>query len=154
MLRLIALGHTNAEIAEQLFLSVRTVESHRAHIQQKLRLQPSARSSSATRSSTDLLEAEPASPQPAITARRRQPTGDRELGRRPARTNLERAAGELDPLAHADQAEAAGRGLGSKPRPSSRTRTATVRRSSARRSSTRSAPACLATLVSASWTTR
>jgi two-component system, NarL family, response regulator NreC len=38
MLRLIALGHTNAEIAEQLFLSVRTVETHRAHIQQKLRL--------------------------------------------------------------------------------------------------------------------
>jgi two-component system response regulator NreC len=38
VLRRIALGHTNAEIAEQLFLSVRTVESHRAHIQQKLRL--------------------------------------------------------------------------------------------------------------------
>ena len=37
ILRLIALGHTNAEIAEQLFLSVRTVETHRAHIQQKLR---------------------------------------------------------------------------------------------------------------------
>ncbi|MHB1538327.1 MAG: response regulator [Solirubrobacteraceae bacterium] len=38
VLRLIALGHTNAEIAEQLFLSVRTVETHRAHILQKLRL--------------------------------------------------------------------------------------------------------------------
>ena len=38
VLRLIALGHTNNEIAERLFLSVRTVESHRAHIQQKLRL--------------------------------------------------------------------------------------------------------------------
>jgi len=38
VLRLIALGHTNAEIAEQLFLSVRTVETHRAHIQQKLGL--------------------------------------------------------------------------------------------------------------------
>ena len=36
ILRLIALGHTNAEIAEQLYLSVRTVETHRAHIQQKL----------------------------------------------------------------------------------------------------------------------
>jgi two-component system response regulator NreC len=35
VLRLIALGHTNTEIASQLFLSVRTVESHRAHIQQK-----------------------------------------------------------------------------------------------------------------------
>ena len=38
VLRQIALGHTNAEIAEQLYLSVRTVETHRAHIQQKLRL--------------------------------------------------------------------------------------------------------------------
>jgi two-component system response regulator NreC len=38
VLRLIALGHTNAEIASQLYLSVRTVESHRAHIQQKLRM--------------------------------------------------------------------------------------------------------------------
>jgi two-component system response regulator NreC len=35
VLRLIAMGHTNGEIASQLFLSVRTVESHRAHIQQK-----------------------------------------------------------------------------------------------------------------------
>ena len=38
VLRLMALGHTNREIAEQLSLSVRTVETHRAHIQQKLRL--------------------------------------------------------------------------------------------------------------------
>ena len=38
VLRMIALGHTNTEIAEQLHLSVRTVETHRAHIQQKLRL--------------------------------------------------------------------------------------------------------------------
>ncbi|MDP9345765.1 MAG: response regulator transcription factor [Actinomycetota bacterium] len=37
VLRRIGLGHTNAEIAQQLFLSVRTVETHRAHIQQKLR---------------------------------------------------------------------------------------------------------------------
>jgi two-component system, NarL family, response regulator NreC len=35
ILRLIGLGHTNSEIAERLYLSVRTVESHRAHIQQK-----------------------------------------------------------------------------------------------------------------------
>ena len=35
VLKLIALGHTNAEIASLLYLSVRTVESHRAHIQQK-----------------------------------------------------------------------------------------------------------------------
>jgi two-component system, NarL family, response regulator NreC len=38
VLRLIALGYTNAEVAEQLYISIRTVESHRAHIQQKLRL--------------------------------------------------------------------------------------------------------------------
>jgi two-component system response regulator NreC len=37
ILRLIALGHTNAEIGQQLYLSVRTVESHRSHIQQKTR---------------------------------------------------------------------------------------------------------------------
>jgi two-component system response regulator NreC len=36
VLRLIALGHTNAEIAQELYLSVRTVESHRGHIQRKL----------------------------------------------------------------------------------------------------------------------
>jgi len=36
VLRLIALGHTNAEIGEQLFLSVRTVETHRARVQHKL----------------------------------------------------------------------------------------------------------------------
>jgi two-component system, NarL family, response regulator NreC len=38
VLRMIAFGHTNAQIAEKLYLSVRTVETHRAHIQQKLRL--------------------------------------------------------------------------------------------------------------------
>jgi two-component system response regulator NreC len=35
VLGLIAGGHTNAEIAQQLFLSVRTIESHRANIQRK-----------------------------------------------------------------------------------------------------------------------
>ena len=38
ILRLIALGHTNPEIAERLYVSVRTVEAHRSHIHQKLRL--------------------------------------------------------------------------------------------------------------------
>jgi two-component system, NarL family, response regulator NreC len=38
ILRLLALGHTNLEIAKQLFISVRTAETHRAHIMQKLRL--------------------------------------------------------------------------------------------------------------------
>ena len=38
VLRLLALGHTNQEIAKSLYLSVRTVETHRAHIMQKLRL--------------------------------------------------------------------------------------------------------------------
>lgn len=37
VLKLLALGHTNTQIAEQLFLSVRTIETHRAHIQQKTR---------------------------------------------------------------------------------------------------------------------
>jgi two-component system, NarL family, response regulator NreC len=38
VLRLLALGHTNQEISAQLFISVRTAETHRAHIMQKLRL--------------------------------------------------------------------------------------------------------------------
>ena len=38
VLQMIALGHTNAEVAAELYVSVRTVEAHRAHIQQKLRL--------------------------------------------------------------------------------------------------------------------
>jgi two-component system response regulator NreC len=36
VLRLIALGLTNTEIAERLYVSVRTIETHRAHIHQKL----------------------------------------------------------------------------------------------------------------------
>jgi two-component system, NarL family, response regulator NreC len=38
VLRLLALGHTNQEISKLLYISVRTAESHRAHIMQKLRL--------------------------------------------------------------------------------------------------------------------
>jgi len=36
VLRMVALGHTNIEISQTLYLSVRTVESHRAHIQRKI----------------------------------------------------------------------------------------------------------------------
>jgi len=42
VLRLLALGHTNQEIAKMLYISVRTAETHRAHIMQKLRLQSRA----------------------------------------------------------------------------------------------------------------
>jgi two-component system response regulator NreC len=38
VLRLLALGHTNQEIAKDLFISVRTAETHRAHIMRKLGL--------------------------------------------------------------------------------------------------------------------
>jgi two-component system response regulator NreC len=38
VLRLLALGHTNQEIASLLFISVRTAETHRAHVMQKLGL--------------------------------------------------------------------------------------------------------------------
>jgi two-component system, NarL family, response regulator NreC len=38
VLHLLALGHTNQEISDKLFISVRTAETHRAHIMQKLRL--------------------------------------------------------------------------------------------------------------------
>ena len=42
VLRLLALGHTNQEIAKMLFISVRTAETHRAHIMQKLSLKSRA----------------------------------------------------------------------------------------------------------------
>jgi DNA-binding NarL/FixJ family response regulator len=42
VLRLLALGHTNQEIASSLYISVRTAETHRAHIMQKLRLKSRA----------------------------------------------------------------------------------------------------------------
>jgi len=38
VLRLIALGYTNSEIAKQLYISARTVETHRANLQSKLGL--------------------------------------------------------------------------------------------------------------------
>ena len=42
VLRMVALGHTNADIAAELYVSVRTVETHRAHVQQKLGLKARA----------------------------------------------------------------------------------------------------------------
>ncbi len=39
---MLALGHTNQEIAKMLYISVRTAETHRAHIMQKLNLQTRA----------------------------------------------------------------------------------------------------------------
>jgi two-component system response regulator NreC len=38
VLRLLALGHTNQQIANLLFISVRTAETHRQHIMRKLGL--------------------------------------------------------------------------------------------------------------------
>jgi DNA-binding NarL/FixJ family response regulator len=37
VLRLLANGHTNREVAEQLYVSTRTAEFHRANIQRKLK---------------------------------------------------------------------------------------------------------------------
>jgi two-component system, NarL family, response regulator NreC len=42
ILHLLALGHTNQEIGKQLYISVRTVDTHRAHIMHKLRLETRA----------------------------------------------------------------------------------------------------------------
>jgi two-component system, NarL family, response regulator NreC len=39
VLRLLALGHTNQEVAGTLYISVRTAETHRSHIMQKLHFQ-------------------------------------------------------------------------------------------------------------------
>jgi len=42
VLHLLAMGHTNQEIGSKLFVSVRTVDTHRAHIMQKLGLRSRA----------------------------------------------------------------------------------------------------------------
>jgi DNA-binding NarL/FixJ family response regulator len=42
VLHLLALGHTNQEIGKKFFISVRTVDTHRAHIMRKLRLETRA----------------------------------------------------------------------------------------------------------------
>jgi len=42
VIQLLALGYTNQEIAGKLFISVRTVDTHRAHIMRKLQLETRA----------------------------------------------------------------------------------------------------------------
>jgi DNA-binding NarL/FixJ family response regulator len=42
VLELLALGYTNQEIGKQLFISVRTVDTHRAHVMSKLALESRA----------------------------------------------------------------------------------------------------------------
>jgi two-component system, NarL family, response regulator NreC len=42
ILHLLALGHTNQEIGKKLFISVRTVDTHRSHIMRKLKLETRA----------------------------------------------------------------------------------------------------------------
>lgn len=42
VLHLLALGNTNQEIANMLYISVRTAEAHRAHLMQKLKLKTRA----------------------------------------------------------------------------------------------------------------
>lgn len=58
VLRLLALGHTNAEIAGQLFVSERTVETHRAHIRHKLEVTSQAQLVDTARRA-GLLESDP-----------------------------------------------------------------------------------------------
>ena len=61
VLRMIALGLTNAEIGERLFVSVRTVETHRSHIHQKLNVRNRAELVRRAREA-GLLGVEPAGP--------------------------------------------------------------------------------------------
>lgn len=42
IVHLLALGYTNQEIGKQLFISVRTVDTHRAHVMRKLQLETRA----------------------------------------------------------------------------------------------------------------
>ena len=141
VLRMIALGHTNAEIAAQLYLSIRTVESHRAHIQQKLR-----RSSRAdlVRYALDhgLVEAL----SNGRTARTVVPDGPGTIvSRPPLRSTRSRMPAMPNPLVAAS---------GSKPLPSSATSTSMRPLARAIEIRALSARACLATFVSASWTRR
>ena len=147
VLRLIALGHTNAEIAQELYLSVRTVESHRAHIQQKL-----GRSTRAelVRYALDhgFVKAELAAPLTGSRARTTVPACAPGATVRcpPASSTRSRMPARPKPVAVPSSA--------SKPIPSSATRTSTSRPSQRTVSCTEAARACLTTLVSDSCTTR
>src|SRR3954471_7038738 len=83
VLRLLALGHTNQEIAKQLFISVRTAETHRAHIMQKLRSRRirsptgSARCSACWRSGTRTRRSPSSSSSRSARPRRTAPTSCR-----------------------------------------------------------------------------
>jgi two-component system response regulator NreC len=68
VLRLLAAGHTNPEIAALLFLSPRTIESHRANIQRKL----------GVRSRADLVRAAAEMDEPGDADTREAPDEDRD----------------------------------------------------------------------------
>ena len=98
LLQLLALGHTNREIGEQLFLSVRAIEVNRAKL-----LRDSASSRARTWSGSRSTTASSSPPEPAASP---EPCRDS----RPASglgADLDLAAQQLDPLAHPDQAAAA-----------------------------------------------
>ena len=95
VLRLLALGHTNQEIAGQLYISVRTAETHRAHIMQKLRITTRAE---LVRYALEqgMLETEVALD--AASAARRDDAGapawSAPAGRQPCRLDVDPAPGE------------------------------------------------------------
>ena len=108
ILRAIALGHTNQEIAGQLHLSVRTIEAHRRHVATKLRLTLAGRARALrprARAARPRAErAAPTTPRRAATAA--PPAHAREAGRRrvvPAPgsdVTSKVPPSELRPLAH------------------------------------------------------
>ena len=150
VLRLIALGHTNAEIAAgALPLGAHRRVPPRPHPAEARPLH--ARRARALRARPRVRRAPSSAAQP-----QRQPRADDGPGVG-ASEHAELAAGELDALAHAGQAEARAPTApsGSKPIPSSATRDLDLAAPSQRTArSTDAARACLTTLVSDSWTTR
>jgi two-component system response regulator NreC len=149
VLNLIALGHTNTETAARLQLSVRTVESHRAHIHRKLGLATRAElvryalrrgllAPPTPENGTDLT-----SGSSALTA---VPSSEDSIVSLPPATST-RSRMPVSPNPPVWRSTA-------KPRPSSATNTASLPASPRTVTVTCPARACLATFVSASWTTR